>query len=79
MEISDTHVLPVIFLLPHPVVLVVHPLVANLAVRLQGGLLLVAHVDHTHAPVGGKEKKKNRQEDRWRAGMIKKMSPYDVL
>lgn len=70
MEISGTHVLPVIFLLPHPVVLVVHPFMANLAVRLQGGLLLVAHVDHTHAPVGGK-KKKNRQEDRWRAGMIK--------
>lgn len=55
VEISDTHVLPVIFLLPHPVVLVVHPFMANLAVRLQGGLLLVAHVDHTHAPVGGKK------------------------
>lgn len=49
---SDTHVLPVGILLPHPVVLVVHPLVAKLTVRLQGGLVLVAHVDHAHAPAG---------------------------
>lgn len=53
---ADTHVLPVVLLLPHPVVLVVHPLVAKLTVRLQGGLVFVTHVDQTHAPAGRRKK-----------------------
>lgn len=41
-------ILPVIVFFLHPVILVVHQFMTHLTVRLQDGLLLTTHVDHTH-------------------------------
>ena len=55
----SAYVLPVVLFLLHHVVLVVHELVAHLAVVRQAGVLLTAHVNHTHTP----EKKKGEERD----------------
>lgn len=47
---GDTYVLPVVFLLLHLVVLIVHQFMTHLIVGLQESLLLRTHVDHTHTP-----------------------------
>lgn len=72
---ESAYVLPVVLFLLHHVVLVVHELVAHLAVVQQAGVLLTAHVNHTHTP----EKKKGEKRDMRGGGVIKRFTRRKVM
>lgn len=70
---ESAYVLPVVLFLLHHVVLVVHELVAHLAVVWQDGVLLTTHVNHTHTP----EKKKEENLDM--EGVIERFTGREVM